>query len=338
MKKIYYLAKPFFYSEHKHYARFMGLVLMMLSLMQVYCGYLFTRWNKLFYDSLENKDFDSFLLYSGYFMLLAFVFVCVFSLTRYYTQRYVLIWRQWMTEQIIVHWLPKTDKQLEGADQRIQEDIMRFTDLIEKHFLQICNNIILVFVFSPLLFKLTNNISFFELKIPGLLFYVVVLYTLLGMWVSKKLGKPLIQLEYDSQKYEANLRYHLVRAKDSAEYSSSFFEKLFVPIIDNHVGIYKKQKNFNLWQKQYDQFSFLLPFIFAGPCYFSGLLSLGELFQIKSIFSRIRNSIAYILDHYIEFTEIMAIANRLHEFCLDLWPGHSFSDFLATNPTPAMMD
>jgi len=38
------------------------------------------------------------------------------------------------------------------------------------------------------------------------------------------------------------------------------------------------------------------------------------LMQIRSTFSRIRNSMAYLLDHYTELTEMLAISKRLVEF------------------------
>jgi peptide/bleomycin uptake transporter len=69
-----------------------------------------------------------------------------------------------------------------------------------------------------------------------------------------------------------------------------------------------------MWQKAYDQSFFLIPYALLASNYFSGLITLGMLMQIKSTFSRIRNSMAYILDHYAELAEMLAISKRLAEF------------------------
>ncbi len=314
MKNIYYLAKPFFVGEDKKYARMIGLALVIISLLKVYLGYLFTQWNRRFYDAIESKNWEQFKIEMMLFCVLALVFVFVFSFSRYLCQRYALRWRFWMTNHALKDWLSKGDRELEGVDQRIQEDLMRFTDIFERICLEMVNNVVLIICFTPFLFQITNNISFLGINIPGILFYVVVVYTLTGFIVSKIIGNPLIQLEYDSQKYEAAFRYKLVHAKDGELCDKNSFQPLIKPIIKNHITLYKRQKTFNFWQRSYDQLSFLIPFLILSPSYFSSVISLGIMMQAKSFFSRIRNAMAYILDHYVECMELLAISKRLVEF------------------------
>lgn len=134
------------------------------------------------------------------------------------------------------------------------------------------------------------------------------------MLVSAKIANPLINLEYQNQKLEAEFRYNLVHVKDGATKPHSFFKGLLHQLSNNYQLIYSRQKNFNLWQKAFDQFSFVIPYLLLAGSYFSGLLTLGMLMQIKSTFSRIRNSMAYLLDNYAELTELLAVSKRLIEF------------------------
>ena len=85
-------------------------------------------------------------------------------------------------------------------------------------------------------------------------------------------------------------------------------------ISDNYYDIFYRQRWFNIWQQAYNQLSFLVPFMITMPGYFQGLFTLGVLMQIKSVFSRIRNAASYLLDNYVEITEIQAICIRLDEF------------------------
>lgn len=191
---------------------------------------------------------------------------------------------------------------------------MRFTLIFERFFLECFNAVLLILLFTPLLFNETKNLYINGIPLGWILFGTSLLYTLVGMLISAKIANPLIQLEYDNQKLEAEFRYNLVHVRDGAQKTPSFFNILLNSLSFNYNKIYQRQKNFNLWQKAYDQFSYLIPFMLVGSNYFAGLLTFGALMQIRSTFSRIRNSMAYLLDHYTELTEMLAICKRLVEF------------------------
>lgn len=317
MKPLLRLLKPYFVGDKRAYAISMGSFLIALSLSKVYVGFLFAEWNKRFYDALEAKNTQLFQTECFYFAGLAVLFMLLFSFSRYFGQRYALHWRIWMTDYALSRWLPQPNRDsVEGPDQRIQEDLMRFTDIFERHVLEIFNSIVLIVTFTPVLFKLTSDLTYFGHKVPGLLFYIIVVYTLVGMKISKTIADPLVTLEYDGQKLEAEFRYNLVRARDGEERSKESFLSIFKTITENHNAIYKRQKYFNIWQKSYGQLSFLIPFLTLAPGFFSGFLSFGILMQTRSFFSRIRNSMAYLLDHYTEITEFFAVVKRLDEFFL----------------------
>ncbi|NRB11354.1 MAG: hypothetical protein HRU35_07085, partial [Rickettsiaceae bacterium] len=277
MKNIYYLVRPFFAGQDKKYARIMGVALIILSLLKVYLGYLFTQWNRRFFDAIEIKNWEQFKIEMLFFCALALTFVSVVALSRYMCQRYALRWRFWMTNCALKDWLNSKNRELEGVDKRIQEDLMRFTDIFERICLEMVNNIVLVICFTPFLFQISQNILFLGISIQGILFYVVVVYTIIGFIVSRIIGRPLVQLEYDSQKYEAAFRYKLVHAKDGESFDVNNFQPLIQPIIKNHVSLYKRQKIFNFWQLSYDQLSFLIPYLILAPSYFSSIISLGLL-------------------------------------------------------------
>lgn len=315
IKTFLSLVTPFFYGNEKRYARRAGLVLLILSQASTTYGYFFIQWNRRFYDALEMKNADAFLQECIIFIILCVFYFLTYSLTRYWGQKYALRWRIWMTTSALTTWTVNPQRgSLEGSDQRIQEDLMRFATIFERLFLESFNALLLVLLFIPLLFIETKALSLFSLPLGLVLALTVVIYTLFGMTVSAKIANPLIDLEYNNQKLEAEFRYNLVHIRDGKEVPSTFFDALLINIRNNYHQIFNRQKYFNLWQKGYDQISFLLPFMLVGPFYFSGALTFGMIMQIKSTFSRVRNSMAYLLDHYTELTEMLAIAKRLVEF------------------------
>ncbi|HSX19753.1 MAG TPA: SbmA/BacA-like family transporter [Gammaproteobacteria bacterium] len=315
MKDFFKLVTPYFYGSEKRYARWGGLWLLVLSQASTTYGYLFIQWNRRFFDALEARNASEFYWQCGVFICIMIFYVVTFSFTRYSGQKYALRWRMWMTNSALTKWLHDADRgKLEGSDQRIQEDLMRFTLIFERFFLDCFNAILLILLFTPLLFTETKGLTLFGISQGWILFGASVIYTAIGMLISAKIANPLINLEYNNQKLEAELRYNLVHVRDGADKPQSFFSVLLDGIAFNYNQMYRRQKNFNLWQKTYDQLSYLIPFILIGGQYFSGALTLGALMQVRSTFSRIRNSMAYLLDHYTELTELLAISKRVVEF------------------------
>lgn len=309
------LVVPYFYGTEKRYARLGGLLLIALSQASTAYGYFFIQWNGRFYAALENKNLPAFYNECLVFIVLAVLYLVTYGFTRFYTQQYALRWRMWMTKNTLTKWLHYEKRgELEGSDQRIQEDLMRFTLIFERFFLECVNSILLIILFTPLLFTQTHNLYLLNIPLGWILLSASIIYTLVGMLISAKIANPLIQLEYNSQRVEAELRYNLVHVRDGASKTSEFFNTLLDRISSNYLKIYKRQKNFNLWQKGYDQFSFLIPFMLLSSNYFLSLLTLSAVMQVRSTFSRIRNSMAYLLDHYTELTEMLAISKRLVEF------------------------
>lgn len=315
MRNFIKLITPYFYGTEKLYARWGALRLLVLSQFSTAYGYLFIQWNRRFYDALEAKNAMGFYRESAIFMALVLFYVLTFSLTRYYGQQYALRWRMWMTNSALRKWLPDPNRgKLEGSDQRIQEDLMRFTVIFERFFIDCVNALLLVILFTPLLFTETKGLYLFGFPLAWVLLFSSILYTLLGMLFSAKIANPLINLEYNNQKLEAEFRYNLVHVRDGQQQTHGFFSKILDGLTINYQKMYQRQKQFNLWQKTYDQVSFLLPFLLLGTNYFAGFLTFGAVMQVKSTFSRIRNSMAYLLDHYTELTEMLAISKRLVEF------------------------
>jgi putative ATP-binding cassette transporter len=313
MKSFIKLTSAFFYGEDKKYARFMGLLLIILSQILVGFSYLLTRWNNDFFKALGDKNLHAFYKQSLIYCIIVILRILIASLNRYYGQQYALRWRIWMTSKALDYWLIARIN-IEGSDQRIQEDLMRFTNIFEKFFLECINSIILICVFIPMLYSLSSNLTIYNINLSNVLVTSIIVYTILGLYISTKIANPLIKLEYDNQKIEANFRYHLVHARDGQDIKKSFFDNIMVELTTNYNKMYALKKNFSIWQRTYDEISYFLPFLLIGTNYFSGAISLGMLMQIRSTFGRIRKAMSYVLDNYAELTELSAISIRLVEF------------------------
>ncbi len=350
MKHFFSLTKSFFVGNERTYAIWAGLLLVILSQTLVGFNYFFIEWNGRFYDSLSQKDLPSFIKESLIFAIFAVAKVLISSLSKYHGRQYAMRWRLWMTKIGLSLWLKipvASRNNVESADQRIQEDLLRFTDIFEKIFLDCINAIVTVLILIPLLISSTKHLILVahdftqiraiipdficDIKLSYALLLSIFLYTFLGIIISNRFAKPLVKYEYAVQTSEADFRYNLVQIRDGKNILEADVNFNLTTIYRNYSKIFTLKRNFFIWQNLYDQFAFLLPFLLIGSNFFTHAITLGLLMQCRSTFNKIRSSTAYVINHYTEITEMTAISIRLIELYKNI--GFFESTNFATNKT-----
>ena len=123
-------------------------------------------------------------------------------------------------------------------------------------------------------------------NIPGYLVWAALIYAVLGTWVTHLVGKPLIKLNFDQQRYEADFRFSLVRLRENAEEVTLLAgeraekERLldrFGRVVGNWYGIMQRTKRLTFLTAGYSQVAVIFPFIVVSPLYFAGSMMLGGL-------------------------------------------------------------
>ena len=56
-----------------------------------------------------------------------------------------------------------------------------------------------------------------DITVPGLPFWVALVLSLVGTWLTHLIGKPLVQLEFRQERYEADFRFALARVREYSE-------------------------------------------------------------------------------------------------------------------------
>jgi len=212
------MLKNFFKGKDGAYAWGMLSFLSIMVAFQAYLARQFNDWYKVFYDSLENKDYDAFLesfVNRGDFLLynvttwgfvpLAILAILMFAYIAFLGNRYTFRWRQSITEYCIPKW-KEMDSHIEGASQRIQEDTMRFSTHVWSLGQGLLKAVMTLVFFLPLLWELSSGFD-----MPGYLVWIALLMSVGGLIVSAFIGRKLPRLEYNNQKAEAAFRKSLVR-------------------------------------------------------------------------------------------------------------------------------
>lgn len=342
--KAWALSLPYFKSDERWKARGLLVAIIALNLGLVYMAVLFNDWNKLFYDSLQNKQADVFWTQLGRFTYLAFAYIIIAVYKFYLTQLLEMRWRAWMTGHYLQRWLSdhayyklelsrftrplNTDaSNPDNPDQRIQEDLNQFTSYTIGLTMGLLNAVVTLASFVGILWGLSGGFAFTfqgsEYNIPGFMVWMAVLYCAVGSVLTHYIGRPQIRLNFEQQRYEADFRHHMVRVR---EYSESIaldkgeaiervqLDTRFSRVLGNYLQLLKAQKNLIWFTNFFGQAAVVFPFVVAAPRFFSGAIQLGELMQISSAFGQVQGSLSWFVDSYSSLASWRATTDRLTSF------------------------
>ena len=328
--RVWGLITPYWRSEERARAWLLLIAVIALSLVSVGISVWINHWYKDFYNALEKKDGAAFWSLIGYFAIIAAVGIVGAVYRLYLTQMLTIRWRRWLTEQHFARWLAhKNYYQLEqggytdNPDQRISEDLNSFTDSTLTLGLGLIRTVVSLVSFSIILWGVSGSIEVFGITIPGYMFWCALLYAAVGSWLAHLIGRRLIGLNNQQQRFEADLRFSMVRVRENAESialyngESSEHERLstrFNKVWQNFWTQMKVQKRLTFFTAGYSQIAIIFPFIVAAPRYFAGKIELGELMQINSAFGNVQENFSWFIDAYVTLAAWRATCDRLLSF------------------------
>ena len=316
MFKFFTIKKWFFWS-------WLGTAAILSSLwVQVKIDVAINEWFGQFYDMIQkalatpnavtlNEYWDSLLS----FLTLAGVYVTVAVLVSYFTSHFLFRWRTAMVEWY--HSVYDQARQIEGAAQRVQEDTIKFTKIMESLGTSLIEAIMVLIQFVPILLGLSAGIPIFffgewqyGLVTGALLWTLGGTVFLIGLgWVLRLVG-----VEYDLQKKEAAYRKILVIAEDDINVRPKTIEELFNDVRGIHFLSYLRYLYFNIGRVAYLQANVLSAYVFLGPAIVAGAVTLGVMQQIIRAFGRVEGSMQYLLKAWPTIIELASVYKRLKEF------------------------
>ena len=336
------MTHPFWFSEDRWAARGLLFAVVALNLGIVYINVLLNKWNNTFYDALQDKDYTVFLHQLIRFSWLAGLFIVFAVYQSYLNQMLQIRWRHWLTEHYLRGWL--TDDayyrmQLVGGetdnpDQRVAEDVPQFIASTLNLGTGGMSAVVSLISFVAILWGLSGTLTIpgLALRLPGYLVWAALLYAFAGTWLTDWIGRPLVRLNFDQQRYEADFRFNLVRFRENAEGVALYhgeadelrnFRERFGSIVRNWWGIMRQQKRLTWLTAGYGQAAVIFPLIVVAPRFFRGQILLGGLMQTASAFGQVQDSLSFIVSSYTDIAAWRAVVERLAGFQSTLKLAHS---------------
>ena len=339
-KKLYQMAwrlmSSYWHSQEKWKARGLLAGVIALTLGQVYMLVLLNGWNNDFYNALQQRAFESFWPLIGQFAGFAFLHI-IFAVYAVYVRQILEIkWRKWMTDKYLDRWLGHQtyyrlqvagQDDMDNPDQRIAEDVNSFVDLTLGLFVGVLKQATSLVAFVVILWNLSGSLDIplgdTVLSVPGYMVFVTLIYSVVGTWLAHKVGRKLIRLNYDQQRFEADFRFSMVRVRENSESVAFYggekpelqnFRERFALVIGNFWGLMKRTKLLNFYVNGYAQIAIIVPVLMCAPQYFNGTMQLGGFMQTISAFGRVQDALSYFVESYDSIAQYVAVIRRLGGF------------------------
>ncbi len=332
------LTKPYWVSEQRAKGLTLLVTVIGLALGAVWMEVQFNRWYNDFYNTLQTKDQAEFIRQLGLFTLLAFTWIIMVVYQLYFQQMLLIEWRTWMTERFLADWmkgqahyrmqlLARSGAEpvvgVDNPDQRIADDLRLFVDLTLSLSLGLLSAVVTLVSFVVILWTLSGPLTVFGVTIPGYMVWVALAYAIVGSVLTHMIGKPLIRLDFNQQRYEADFRFSLVRLRENSEGVALYrgereelagFRQRFGEVIRNWWALMLKRKQLTWFTSFYRQLANIFPMVVASPRFFSGAIQLGGLIQISQAFGQVQGALSWFITAYVDFASWKATVDRLIGF------------------------
>ena len=313
-----------FFTEKNWYLwSWLGSFIILSSLwIQVKIDVKINEWFGQFYDMIQKAlaepnaiTIDEYWASLLSFITLAALYVGVAVIVSFFTSHYLFRWRTAMVEWY--HSVYDKARTIEGASQRVQEDTIKFSRIMEGLGTSLIESVLVLVEFFPLLMTLSIGIPilwFGEWQyglVSGAFIWAVggtVLMIVLA-WILRLVG-----IEYDLQKKEAAYRKILVIAEDDGGIRPKTLDELFDGVRQIHFKSYLYYLYFSIGRLAYLQANVLAAYIFLAPAIVAGVMTLGVMQQIIRAFGRVEGSLQYLFRAWPTIIELASVYKRLREF------------------------
>ncbi len=335
LRDAWLIARPYWYSDDRWAGRGLLLVVVALTLGQVYINVLLNRWNNTFYNALQDRDYAVFIRQVIRFSWLAGAYIVVAVYQLYLNQMLLIRWRRWLTDRYLRAWL--TDGayyrmqlvagEADNPDQRVAEDVRLFISGTLGLAIGGMRAAVTLASFVAILWGLSGSLSLsfggIAITVPGYMVWAALLYACVGTWLTDRVGRPLVALNFAQQRYESDFRSGLVRFRENSEGVALYggeadelrgFRERFGAVVRNWWGIMRRQKRLTWFTAGYAQAAVLFPFVVAAPRYFRGEIPLGGLVQTATAFGQVQDALSFIVSSYTDIAEWRAVVERLAGF------------------------
>jgi putative ATP-binding cassette transporter len=318
--RFWHIAKPFWFGRQKWLARGLLALLVLLLIGRTEFIVLFNEQSGEFTSALAAKDSPRFWHSMRIFGSALVVAVPIYGFYYFVRDRLGILWRRWLTESFLGKYLSNrayydltSDQSIDNPDQRIAEDVNAFTQKSLTFLLEMVSALMQLLAFSGILWSISKT-----------LVWVLVVYAGIGTtFTFFVFGKPMVGLNFQQLRKEADFRFSLIRIRENAE-GIAFYggeqreganvRARFAALYENYVRLLRRTLGLNLFQYLFSFLTYALPSVIIAPRIISGELEVGRAVQAGGAFAAMLSALTVFVDNFETLSAFAAGIERLHAF------------------------
>jgi putative ATP-binding cassette transporter len=286
------------------------------------------RWNKFFFDALEQRDTQTVILGLGYILALALLSAAFSVGLLQVRMRLQVRWRQWLARALIARWLADrhyyqlavVHTQAENPEARIAEDGRISIELLVDMSLGILNAVLAAVSFVGILWIVGGSLTVMGFSIPGYMVFACIIYSTITTTAMFLLSQPLVRRVEQKAAGEAQLRYELTRVKDNAENIAMIGgdederQRLNVTLSDlvqRWFGVVVWQGRMMWLNGANLVLAPVVPLLLGAPKFLSGDMTLGSLMQAATAFMQVQLALNWLADNALRLADWFASSHRV---------------------------
>jgi putative ATP-binding cassette transporter len=310
------------------YARIWTAAMALLCTAQVALAIRLNLWSADLFDALERRSMDRFLTQIGIFALIVAGAVLANSLHMVARRRVNLAWREWLTRRVVGDWMldarhyqvAQIPGDHDNPDGRIAEDIRIATEYAVDLAHTLLYATLLLVAFIGVLWSLSGWVEVFGIAVPGHMVALSVGFAALGSVVAFLLGRPLVRATDHRQTREADFRFGLVRARETAEpialARGETRERQRLATLFDGIGPAWAAQTQGLarltgFSAGYIALAPVFPILVATPRFIEGTITLGMLMQTAQAFQQVTAALSWPVDNLQRIAEWRASVERV---------------------------
>ncbi len=300
---------------------------------------LLNRWNKWFFDALDQKNAAEALRQAMVFVPFAVASVAMGVTNVYLRMTMQRTWRAWMNAHVLDDWLARDryyqlnlirgDHQ--NAEYRISEDLRVATDAPVDFAVGLFTAVLSAVAFIVVLWTIGGSLTFHvfgaQVTIPGFLVLAAIVYAALGSGSMLLIGRNFVAVAERKNQAEAEYRYVLQRVRENGESIALLrgekeeragLDRSFRSVFARWRDLCFQHMRTTVVSHSSGLAAFTVPVLLAAPKYLDGSMSLGELMQAASAFVIVQKAFGWVVDNYPRFADWTASARRVASLLVSL--------------------
>ncbi|GBF41679.1 ABC transporter permease/ATP-binding protein [Leptospira ellinghausenii] len=269
-----------------------------------------------FISALEQKNSKSFFHFALLYGIVFIISSGIGGIYRFIEERLGVLWREQLTWRFTESYLSEktyhsilNKKGIENPDQRITDDVKAFTTTTLSFILLFLGGVFSAVSFAGVLWS-----------INPILFFVAILYAMIGTISTILLGKDLIRINYNQLDLEANYRSDLLHIKQHAESIALTHRELRMSVrlksklkklVTNFKKLISVNLRLSLFTNSYNYFIQIIPMLLIAPSYMRGEIQFGVITQAGLAFTTLLNAFSLIVTQFQSISSFSAVVKRL---------------------------